>query len=98
MAHPYWVMAVSIPTSRPEGAFGLADELERALGPRSGSGVGFSAAGPCRDIDWSFLSEETAREAKQKALAFFSERAIPTDNTAGAVQIDVLDYEDEEVA
>jgi hypothetical protein len=94
MAQPYWVMAVSIPTSRPEGAWGLADELERALGPRSSSGTG----GGRRDIDWSFLSEETAREAKQKALAFFSERAIPTDDTAGAVQIDVLDYEDEEAA
>ena len=92
--NPYWILQVSIPMSRPEGSWGLADELERALGPRSGSGVGFGQ----RDIDWSFLSEETAREAKQKALAFFSERAIPTDDTAGAVQINVLDYEDEEAA
>ena len=92
MAQPYWVMAVSIPTSRPEGAWGLADELERALGPRSSSGTG----GGRRDIDWSFLSEETAHAAKQKAMTFFRERTMPTDGTPGAVQIDVLDYDDAE--
>jgi hypothetical protein len=88
----YWVLQVSIPLSRPEGAWGLADELERALGPHSSSGIGFGN----RDIDWSFLSEEMANEAEEKALAFFSERIIPTnddDSDGDPVQVDVTEYD-----
>ena len=89
---PYWVLQVSIPLSRPEGAWGLADELERALGPHSSSGAGFGN----RDIDWSFLSEEMANETEEKALAFFSERIIPTnddDSDGDPVQVDVTEYD-----
>jgi len=88
----YWVLQVSIPLSRPEGAWSLADELERALGPHSSSGAGFGN----RDIDWSFLSEEMADEAEEKALAFFSERIIPTnddDSDGDPVQVDVTEYD-----
>jgi hypothetical protein len=91
----YWVLQVSIPLSRPEGAWGLADELERALGPHSSSGVGFGN----RDIDWSFLSEEIANETEEKALAFFSERVIPTnddDSDGDPVQVNVMEYNNDD--
>ena len=95
----YWSLQVHIPLSRSEGAFGLADELERLLGPRSGSGVSFQGGCPSRDIDWSFLSEELASEAEDKAFAYFSERVIPTnddDSDGEPVQVDVEECNNEE--
>lgn len=58
----YWMLSVSYCLERHEWG-SLDDKLEKIVGtPCDGAGTGFGY----RDMDWSFWTEERAKEARRK--------------------------------